>query len=160
MTADVDRSKIGRTSRARGADAERSVVAYLRANGWPDARRYLAGDGRQPGDLDWHPLVACEVKDRAGSSWPTWCRQAAAEARPGMIPMVVRRTRGVTDVGLWECRVNAASWGHAANFAPINQPPTLFAVVDRNPWIVTTFAAVVAAVARLDAPSWTPEDER
>ena len=78
--------------RDRGARAERAVVNYLRENGWPDARRYLAGDGRQPGDVDFHPLVCLEVKDRAESRWPTWCRQAASEAREGMVPVVVRRT--------------------------------------------------------------------
>lgn len=77
---------------------------YLRANGYPDARRYLAGDGRQPGDIDWHPLIAVEVKDRKSSAWPSWCRQAVAEARDGMVPVVVRRTRGTPDVGAWECR--------------------------------------------------------
>ena len=59
-------------NRKRGARAERSVVEFLRRSGWPDARRYLAGDGRQPGDIDWHPLVCLEVKDVAGSSWPSW----------------------------------------------------------------------------------------
>lgn len=91
-------------NRDRGRRAEVAVVNYLRANGCPDARRYLAGDGRQPGDIDWHPLVAVEVKDRKSSSWPSWCRQAVAEARDGMVPVVVRRTRGVPDVGSWECR--------------------------------------------------------
>lgn len=91
-------------NRNRGARAEVAVVNYLRSQGWPDTRRYLAGDGRQPGDIDWHPLVALETKDRARSAWPTWCRQATAEARPGMVPVVLRRTRGVPDVGRWECR--------------------------------------------------------
>ena len=92
-------------NRRRGARAEVAVVNYLRDNGYPDARRYLAGDGRQPGDIDgWHPLICCEVKDVKSSAWPSWCRQAVAEAREGMVPVVVRRTRGVPDVGAWECR--------------------------------------------------------
>lgn len=43
---------VSAAERRRGADAERAVVNYLRAAGWPDTRRYLAGDGRQPGDID------------------------------------------------------------------------------------------------------------
>lgn len=94
----------GAARRRRGANAERAVVTWLRHNGWPDARRYLAGDGRQPGDIDAIPGVCIEVKDRAESRWPTWLRQAVAEAGPHRIAAVVRRTRGVPDVARWECR--------------------------------------------------------
>ena len=48
----------GRANRRRGADAERQVVNYLREHGYPDARRYLAGDSRQPGDIDAIPGVS------------------------------------------------------------------------------------------------------
>ena len=95
----------GAASRNRGARAERAVVAYLRANGWPDARRYLAGDGRQPGDIDAIPGVVIEVKDQARACWPLWIRQAKAEAN-GRLWTVVRRTRGVPDVGMWAAVVD------------------------------------------------------
>lgn len=108
MTA-IDNAERGRRNRRRGAEAERMVVNFMRSNGFPDARRYLAGDGRQPGDIDAHPLICLEVKDVARSAWPSWCRQAVAEARDGMVPVVVRRTRGVPDVGQWECRVPFAA---------------------------------------------------
>jgi hypothetical protein len=101
-------------NRTRGHNAERAVVKYLKANGFPDActtRAKLGHDGATaPGDIDFHPLVALEVKDVASSSWPSWCRQAAAEARPGMVPVVVRRTRGVTDVGAWPVRAQWRPW--------------------------------------------------
>lgn len=144
-------SKRGRTSRKRGAAAEVNVVNWLRQNGWPDARRYLAGDGRQPGDLDWHTLVCCEVKDRADSAWPSWCRQAAHEARPGMVPMVVRRTRGAPDVASWECRVEWKSWTVAAGLDPFALGPVIATQVDGIPWAATTFGAVAAAVKAIDA---------
>lgn len=91
----------GAANRRRGADAERSVVTYLRTHGWPDARRYLAGDGRQPGDIDAIPGIVIEVKDVAASAWPTWCRQAEAQAGLHRAWIVVRRTRGTRDVGQW-----------------------------------------------------------
>lgn len=94
----------GAASRNRGARAERAVVNYLR-QWWPDARRVLAGDGRQDCDVTFHPRVSLEVKDRADSAWPSWCRQAVEQSKPGTIPMVVRRTRGVTDVGRWPVRL-------------------------------------------------------
>jgi hypothetical protein len=141
----------GRSNRNRGARAEVQVVNYLR-QWYPDARRYLAGDGRQPGDIDFHPLLVVEVKDCAASAWPTWCRQAAAAAPPGTVPVVVRRTRGVTDVGLWECR-----W-------PEYETEGMFGVLipnDGNHWVsydeiqgslwcATTFAGLIAAVRQLD----------
>lgn len=92
------------TNRRRGAEAERAVVNWLRQHGYPDARRYLAGDGRQPGDIDAIPGVCVEVKDRASSAWPTWQRQSLAEAGPERVAVVVRRTRGVPDVGQWPAR--------------------------------------------------------
>lgn len=130
-------------NRTRGANAERAVVNYLRDNGWPDARRYLAGDGRQPGDIDWHPIVCLEVKDRAESSWPSWCRQATAEARFGMFPVVVRRTRGVPRVGEWPCRLPMAD---AMNLGLVCAHA---GVVDGEVWIETAFSAFVGAMKRL-----------
>jgi hypothetical protein len=138
-------------NRRRGADAERSVVAFLREQGWPDARRYLAGDGRQPGDIDFHPLVVVEVKDVAASCWPTWCRQAAAEARDGLVPAVVRRSRGVPDVGAWECRVEWERWHWVTGVPALEAFDTPLALVDGFPWSVTTFGVFVAAVRALDA---------
>ena len=101
----------GAANRRRGANAERAVVAWLRANGYPHARRYLAGDGRQPGDIDGVPGVCIEVKDidPSRSAWPSWRAQVLAEAG-GRIPVVVRRTRGVTDVGQWEAETTVLDW--------------------------------------------------
>ena len=120
------------------------VVNFLRSQGWPDARRYLAGDGRQPGDIDWHPLITLEVKDVASSSWPTWCRQAAKEARPGMVPVVVRRVRGVPDVGAWPIRLPA---GSAVDPGITFSSPD----VDGVPWVESTMGELVAAVKAVDA---------
>jgi hypothetical protein len=140
----ADASTRGRSNRNRGARAEVQVVNYLRT-WWPDARRYLAGDGRQPGDIDCHPLLVIEVKDCARSAWPTWCRQAAAAAPPGTVPVVVRRTRGVTDVGLWECRSEIIA----------DRPlwlsfDAVIHFVDNAMWLAVPFADLIAAVRRLD----------
>lgn len=136
-------------NRNRGARAEVAVVNYLRAQGWPDARRYLAGDGRQPGDIDWHPLICLEVKDVAASAWPTWCRQAAAEARPGMVPVVVRRTRGVPDVGQWEVRLplhqELGVWDCSAPLYNVEHEDGWAS------WMGSTMAELVAAVKAVDA---------
>jgi hypothetical protein len=142
MTATA--SARGRSNRNRGARAEVQVVNWLRDHGYADARRYLAGDGRQPGDLDFHPLLVVEVKDCAASAWPTWCRQAAAAAPPGTVPVVVRRTRGNPDVGMWECRVRVLS------DLPLPLHGFGCAFVDSELWAVESFADLIAAVRHLD----------
>lgn len=144
-------------NRRRGHDAERAVAKYLRDNGWPDActtREKLGHDGATaPGDIDFHTLVTLEVKDVASSAWPSWCRQALAGSRPGMIPMVVRRTRGVPHVGLWECRFRAVAWQQVTDHAPIVIRAGHFVDVDPlgTYWYSTTFAAFTDALARFDA---------
>ena len=86
--------------RRKGATAEVAVVNWLRDHGWPDARRYLAGDGRQPGDVDGVPGVAIEVKNQARIELAAWLDQAVAEAGSAL-PVVVAKRRGVTDPGDW-----------------------------------------------------------
>lgn len=140
---------MGAAERRRGADAERAVVAYLRSVGWPDARRYLAGDGRQPGDIDAIPGVVIEVKDVARSCWPTWCRQALAEAGPDRVAIVVRRERGVADVGRWPARFS----GPYSPLMPTRSPIDAHFVPDPNGghwWWSLTFAEAVAMVTAED----------
>ena len=91
---------MGAMSRRKGATAEQAVVAYLRQHGYPDARRYLAGDGRQPGDIDGIPGVALEVKNQERYSLAEWVDQAVAEARTNL-PVVVAKRRGKPDPGDW-----------------------------------------------------------
>lgn len=138
-------------NRRRGHDAERMVARWLRTQGWPDActtRAKLGHDGATaPGDIDFHPLICLETKDVAASAWPTWCRQAVAEAREGMVPAVVRRTRGVPDVGQWECRWPVAEdwtrplWKHGGRWV---------AVVDGQMWWIGTMADVAVFVRDVD----------
>ena len=79
---------MGASQRNKGARAERRFVTWLRQY-YPDARRYLAGDGRQPGDIDAIPTVCFDVKDRADCKPGTWMRQAEAEAGPNRLAVVV-----------------------------------------------------------------------
>jgi hypothetical protein len=99
---------VSAANRQRGHNCERAVVRWLRDHGYPDAlttRAKLGHDGATaPGDVDFTPGVALEIKDVAKSAWPSWLAQAVAEAGPGRVAAVVRRTRGKPDVGGWECR--------------------------------------------------------
>lgn len=93
---------MSKMQRDKGARGERAVVAYLRQNGYPDARRYLAGDGRQPGDIDAVPGVSIEVKNCATYTISAWVAQAVEEAGP-RTPVVFMHPKGVAleNVGEW-----------------------------------------------------------
>jgi hypothetical protein len=133
-------------NRRRGADAERAVVRYLNARGF-EARRYLAGDGKQPGDIDWHPLIVIEVKDVRASSWPAWCRQAAKATGPGQLAAVVRRERGNPDVGRWPCRFR---WSDAVGLG-LHLGGVVDDTVGEDLWVCCYFGDLVAAVREMDA---------
>ena len=134
----------GRANRRRGADAERAVVAWLRDNGYPDARRYLAGDGRQPGDIDGLGPICLEVKDCASSAYPTWRRQLLMECPPGDVPVLVRRTRGVTDVGLWPAEMTLSDWWFV-NYGAANPGSKWCKRTDRA-WVRLPFGELVEAL--------------
>jgi hypothetical protein len=134
----VNPSEQGRRNRRRGADAERRVVRFLVELGF-EARRHLAGDGKQPGDIDWLPGVVIEVKDVAGSSWPSWRHQAVEQA-DWRIPVVVRRIRGVADVGRWDAQMPWRDW--LDNGGDDERGVCICRRTDR-PWAVVTFGEVV-----------------
>ncbi len=93
----------GATNRRKGHQAERDVVRFAREHGCPDAvttRNTGGAGGNQIGDVVLAPGVVVEVKNVAGSAWPTWIRQAMNGA-DGRIWAVVRKTPGVTDPGEW-----------------------------------------------------------
>jgi hypothetical protein len=87
-------------ARVKGAANERAVVAWLREHGYPDARRYLAGDGRQPGDIDAIPGLSLEVRARAVCKPGSWL-DGAEKAAGGRLAVVLYHPPGVGDVGDW-----------------------------------------------------------
>jgi len=132
--------------RNRGARCEVHVVNYLRSVGFPDARRYLAGDGKQPGDIDAIPGVSIEVKDVAKSAWPSW-RLQAVTAAGGRIPIVLRRTRGVRDVGQWLCQVPWDRWNELGGWVTMLCPTSAVCARTERIWAQVPFADFVALLA-------------
>lgn len=100
----------GIAPRRKGANAERQAVNWLRTTGIaPDARRYLAGDGRQPGDIDAIPGVCLEVKAAERPQLGLWLAQADDECQ-GRLPAVWCRLRGTTDPGAWPLVLRARNF--------------------------------------------------
>lgn len=85
---------MGRMQRTKGANAERAGVRWLNTRGHR-TRRFLAGDGEQPGDIDGVPGLCIEVKDQATYKFPQWLKQVRAEARPGDLPVVLIKPNGI-----------------------------------------------------------------
>jgi hypothetical protein len=97
-------------SRTKGAINERKVVAWLRDHaGRPDARRYLAGDGRQPGDIDAIPGLSIEVRARATCKPGSWLQQAE-QAAGDRQAIIVYHPPGVADVGQWVVMERLDTW--------------------------------------------------
>ena len=88
----------GRAMKAKGSAFERDVVAVLRDHGHPNAERaYGAGRPDDTGDVDGLPRFALELKccrtiDLAG--WMNEATTEAANAGPGVLPVVVAKRRG------------------------------------------------------------------
>jgi hypothetical protein len=103
----------GRASRRKGHGFEREVAAYLRDLGYVDAhttRSALGHDGfKAPGDVVGPVGLVIECKNVKASAWPTWIRQAQAEA-DGRPWVVVRKTRGISDVGQSVCAFGGLAW--------------------------------------------------
>jgi hypothetical protein len=115
----------------------------MRQHGWPNARRCLAGDGNQHTDIDGIPSVSIEVKDRTSSSWPAWRLQAITQAHPGDIVIVIRRTRGVTDVGQWEAQMPLRDWYWITDPHDRTFPDTVDCSRTSEEWARLTVANIV-----------------
>lgn len=110
----MDRSKIGRASRAKGAAGEREVVVILKRIGFLDARRGAQyRTGKESPDVDGVPGWWIEVKRRKKKpsasqvcKWYTECKSAAGDRRA----VVLYRWDG----GQWHAEAGADYNGWAA----------------------------------------------
>ena len=135
----------GKASRDRGARAERAVVTYLRGRGFDQARRHHGADGRAPGDIMGVPGVCIEVKDRASSAWPSWREQLLAECPPGDIAVLVRRVRGIGDVGRWDAELPLRDWAWIGGPKPVGGSGQVRTICTRTreTWVRVPFADVI-----------------
>ena len=90
---------------ARGAKAERDLVVWLRANGWPDACRARGEGSVDRGDIGGIPRVAVQVK---AAKRPEYVMARLREAQAGALvqahgrrPVAVVRLPGVGDPAQW-----------------------------------------------------------
>lgn len=98
-------------SKAKGSAAERSLVDYLRRQGWPHAERRLAGATQDRGDIAGLPGVVIEVKNCARTELGAWVDEAEAERANDNADLAVvwHKRRGTTDPGRWYVTVTGAT---------------------------------------------------
>lgn len=66
-------------SKAKGTTAERDVVKYLHASGWPAAERRALSGNKDKGDVAGIPGVCIEVKAQERPLLAQWARELAVE---------------------------------------------------------------------------------
>lgn len=88
-------------SRRKGAVAERAVVTWLTANGFPNAER--RGSGFEASDIIGIPGVTLEVKNQAKVELAKWVDQLTDEMHTdqALAGAVIHKRRRCTDVGDW-----------------------------------------------------------
>ena len=89
----------------RGAKAERDLVVWLRANGYPDAARGRGEGAVDRGDIAGIPNTAVQVKNALRLGYVmarlSAAQRGALEQAHGRRPVAVVRLPGVTDPGSW-----------------------------------------------------------
>jgi hypothetical protein len=90
----------GRSPKVKGSSYERSVVAYLRSAGFPQAARTLAGASEDRGDISGVGNCVLECKCAARIDLAGWLAEARTEAEHAGLPRfaVIAKRRGVADV--------------------------------------------------------------
>ena len=91
------------SEKRKGNAAERAVVDYLKANGFPHVRRTQAGTRHDIGDIDGVDGVAIEVKNHARIALAEWLTQLETEmtAKGVSEGVVIVKRRGKSNPAEW-----------------------------------------------------------
>lgn len=148
-----------RRPRDIGTDAERAVVRWLQAHGWPHAERRALRGAQDAGDITGTPGICWEVKARKRpisdtdvAAWlaETETEAAAADAEIGVL--VVRRP-GVGDPGRWWAWLHIGQVARLADQAMGRARQTADGLVGDHPVCMH----LAAAVALLHAAGYGSE---
>jgi Holliday junction resolvase len=95
----------------KGDRAERAVVDFLRSKGI-EAHRIRAGSPDDIGDIEIHPDIVVEVKDRGKLDLPAWLRNLAVQKanKDAAFGVVIVKKRGSSDPLEWAYILDAATF--------------------------------------------------
>lgn len=90
-------------AKAKGSQAERDVVKYLKENGFQYADRRLAGATLDKGDISGIPGVTFEIKNHATMKLSEWLDELSVEMTNdgAWTGVVVHKKKGQGNPGNW-----------------------------------------------------------
>jgi hypothetical protein len=99
-------------AKRKGSQAERDVVAYLKANGYPYADRRVAGATLDKGDISGVLGVTIEIKNHARLDLAGWLAELEVEMKNdnAWTGVVIHKRKGKGDVGEWYATLPVKVW--------------------------------------------------
>lgn len=99
-------------AKRKGSQAERDVVAWLKANGYPYADRRVAGATLDKGDISGVLGVTIEIKNHAKLDLAGWTAELEIEMKndKAWTGVVIHKKKGKGDVGQWYATMPASIW--------------------------------------------------
>ena len=99
-------------SKRKGSQAERDVVAWLKANGYKYADRRLAGATLDKGDISGVLGVTIEIKNHARLDLAGWLAELEVEMKNdnAWTGVVIHKRKGKGDVGEWYATLPVKVW--------------------------------------------------
>jgi hypothetical protein len=103
---------VSSAAKRKGSAAERAVVEWLKANGYPYADRRLAGATSDKGDISGLPGVTIEIKNHAKLDLAGWTAELEVEMKNdgAWTGTVLHKRKGKGDVGEWYATMPAKVW--------------------------------------------------
>ena len=99
-------------AKRKGSQAERDVVAYLKANRYPYADRRVAGATLDKGDISGVLGVTIEIKNHARLDLAGWLAELEVEMKNdnAWTGVVIHKRKGKGDVGEWYATLPVKVW--------------------------------------------------
>ena len=100
---------MGSAAKAKGSNAERDVVKWLK-QWFPYVDRRLAGATLDKGDISGIPGVTIEIKNHAKMDLAGWTEELATEMANAWTGVVLHKRRGRGSPGEWYATMPGQVW--------------------------------------------------
>lgn len=151
LTGPVKRERKPVNGRGKGLKAERDLSNWLRAQGWPDARRSVATgwktkdrEHQDQGDITGTPGLCAQVKNYADeepgpSTVDKWARETAEQAGWDRMPLLVVKRNGHANPGMWHLWIRASDLAYLLTGMPSE-------IIGSRTWVRTTLGQWISCL--------------